>query len=269
MQGQWKERSAAVLLNRNFYGALSVTDYRVPFLREFAHGNIIHGEQFLAPDKRRIPLTYFGPHTAIGVLMQDLERRASLRLGVIGLGAGTMAAWGRPGDLVRFYEINPAVLEVAQNQFTYLADCGCHPEVVLGDGRLSLEREPSQQYDVLLVDAFAGDSVPVHLLTREAFEIYFRHLKPDGVLAVNVTNTYLDLSRPVAATALALGREAHLIINRSEQRTATFEAHWLLIGTGLSERFAWIKQIERPLAPSSGQKVWTDDFSNLWEAMHR
>jgi SAM-dependent methyltransferase len=268
-QGQWQDRSAARLLTRNFYGALSVADYEDPDLRELAHGTIIHGEQYLAADKRRIPLTYYAPGTGVGLLMQDMVRQGRLRLGVIGLGAGTMAAWGRPGDTVRFYEINRAMVDIARTQFSYLGDCGCRPEVIMGDARLSLEREAGEQYDVLVVDAFSGDSIPVHLLTREAFEVYFRHLRPDGILAVHVTNSYLDLSHPVAAVAHDLGREAHLIVNEEDEASATFSSDWMLIGTQLSRRFAWIGAKETPVAPLPGRGVWTDDYSNLWEAMHQ
>jgi hypothetical protein len=267
-QGQWQDRSAARLLTRNFYGALSVADYEDPDLRELAHGTIIHGEQYLSADKRRIPLTYYAPGTGVGLLMQDMVRQGRLRLGVIGLGAGTMAAWGRPGDTVRFYEINRAMVDIARTQFSYLGDCGCRPEVIMGDARLSLEREAGEQYDVLVVDAFSGDSIPVHLLTREAFEVYFRHLRPDGILAVHVTNSYLDLSHPVAAVAHDLGREAHLIVNEEDEASATFSSDWMLIGTQLSRRFAWIGAKETPVAPLPGRGVWTDDYSNLWEAMH-
>jgi spermidine synthase len=176
-----------------------------------------------------------------------------------------MAGWGRPGDAVRFYEINRAVLDIARTQFSYLHDCGCEPAVVLGDARLSLEHEPTRQFDVLVVDAFSGDSIPVHLLTREAFAVYFRQLKPDGILAVHVTNTYLNLGRPVAALARSLGREAHLIVNPEDEDTTTFSADWVLIGTDLAARFPWIR--DKETAVSAGGRIWTDDFSNLWGAL--
>jgi SAM-dependent methyltransferase len=179
-----------------------------------------------------------------------------------------MAGWAGPGDELRFYEINPAVLDIARTQFTYLSDCGCGAAVVMGDARLSLEREPVRHFDVLVVDAFSGDSIPVHLLTREAFEVYFRQLKPGGVLAVHVTNTYLDLARPVAAVAQSLGREAHLIVNEADDAGETFAADWVLVGSGLGARFPWLAARETPLA-TDGRRLWTDDFSNLWEALRR
>jgi hypothetical protein len=263
--GLWGYMRGTRVLTRNFYGALAVSDYADPAVRELSHGTIIHGEQYLDPAKRKTPLTYYSADTGIGLLMTDLEGRGPVSLGVIGLGAGTMAGWGRPGDAVRFYEINRAVLDIARTQFSYLHDCGCEPAVVLGDARLSLEHEPTRQFDVLVVDAFSGDSIPVHLLTREAFAVYFRQLKPDGILAVHVTNTYLNLGRPVAALARSLGREAHLIVNPEDEDTTTFSADWVLIGTDLAARFPWIR--DKETAVSAGGRIWTDDFSNLWGAL--
>jgi SAM-dependent methyltransferase len=267
VKGEWTELASARLLSRNFYGALRVADDAQFGVRELAHGTISHGEQYLDPAKRRRPLTYYAPGTGIGMLMTDLAKRGPIRLGVIGLGTGSMAAWGRVGDTVRFYEINERVLYIARTQFTFLADCGSRVDVVLGDARLSLEREPSQRFDVLVVDAFSGDSIPVHLLTREAFAVYFRHLKPDGILAVHVSNSYLDLSPPVAALARGLGREAHLVENEEDDTTRTFPADWVLVGDHESERFPWIKNTETEIAPSPGLRIWTDDFSNLWQIL--
>jgi spermidine synthase len=200
--------------------------------------------------------------------MTDLAKKGAIRLGVIGLGTGSMAAWGRAGDVIRFYEINERVLDIARTQFTFLADCESHTEVELGDARLSLEREPSQQFDVLVVDAFSGDSIPVHLLTREAFAVYFRHLRPDGILAVHVSNTYLDLAPPVAALARQLGREAHLVQNDEDDKTRTFPADWVLVGDHVSERFPWIKVKESQITLQPGLRIWTDDFTNLWQILN-
>src|SRR5213078_3014628 len=134
------------------------------------------------------------------------QEGAPRRVGVLGLGCGTLAAYGRTGDTFRIYEINPLVLQLASAEFSFLRDTPAKVETVLGDGRLSLEREPSQQFDVLVMDAFSGDSVPVHLITREAFEIYFRHLKPGGILAVNITNRYLNLEPVMERAANAFDK---------------------------------------------------------------
>src|ERR1051326_6211762 len=187
---------------RNFYGALKVrdsgpeTDYGAT--RTLTHGTINHGEQFLNPARRRLPTTYYAPITGVGIAVREKQKRGPMRVGVIGLGTGTLSAYGRAGDYYRFYEINPLVPGIARTLFTYLNDCPAKVEIVMGDARLSLERQPDQQFDVLAVDAFSSDSIPVHLLTKEAMLLFYRHLKPDGILAVHISNRYLDL-QPVLA----------------------------------------------------------------------
>jgi SAM-dependent methyltransferase len=265
--GEWEDLGKARRLERNFYGALRVADDQELGLRELAHGTISHGEQYLDPAKRRRPLTYYAPSTGIGLLMTALAGSGPLRIGVIGLGTGSMAAWGRAGDVMRFYEINERVLDIARTQFTFLADSKSRIDIVLGDARLSLEREPDQHFDVLVVDAFSGDSIPVHLLTREAFELYFRHLKPDGTLAVHVSNLYLGLAPPVAALARTLGREAHLIRNEEDDETRTFPSDWVLVGDQEAKRFDWIGDREMLIPLLPGLRIWTDDFSNLWQSL--
>jgi hypothetical protein len=197
---------------RNFYGAVSVDkvwdDEDGGDIVTFHHGSITHGVQIQSPDLREEPLSYYGRETGIGRALTSLESKPNARAGIVGMGAATVAAYGRKGHTFRFYEINPMVPEIARQHFTYLADMearGGNVEVVMGDARLSLEREPPQQFDVLLLDAFSGDSVPVHLLTREAFEIYLRHMKPGGIIAVHVSNTYLLLAPVVENIASVLG----------------------------------------------------------------
>ena len=193
---------------RNFYGGLHIRDTVAEDtdepVRRLTHGTITHGEQFLNPKLADQPTTYYGPNTGIGRTIYQEDLKGPLRVGLIGLGAGTLAAYGRNGDYYHFYDINPLVVWLAKMQFTFLKDCKARVEISLGDARLSLEREPPQDFDVLAVDAFSGDSIPVHLLTREAFALYFYHLKPDGVLAVHVSNKHLDLKPVVALGAAAV-----------------------------------------------------------------
>jgi SAM-dependent methyltransferase len=266
----WKEYkflTAARLLARNFYGALRVSDDEAAGIRELAHGTIDHGEQFLDPVRRHNPITYYAPATGVGMLMTDLQKRGPVRLGVVGLGAGTMAAWGRPGDTVRFYEINPLVLRIARTQFTYLRDCPAKVDIVLGDARLSLEREPSNQFDVLAVDAFSGDSIPVHLLTREALRTYWRQLQPNGVLAIHVSNKYLDLSAPLALLAREFHQEAHLIESDRNNVTRTFDSDWVLMAPRATARFPWMDTTDSQIDTIPGLRPWSDDFSNLWQIL--
>jgi spermidine synthase len=188
------------------------------------------------------------------------------RVGILGLGCGTLAAYGRPGDTYRIYEINPLVMRLANTEFTYLRDTTAKIEVALGDGRLSLEREPSQQFDLLVMDAFSGDSVPVHLITREAFAIYFRHLKPGGLLAVNISNRYLDLRRVMERAASHFGKIA-LCYNHTpaEDDFLCFSSRWVLIADpSIRESAPDLVKAGEVLSADRTFRMWTDDFSNLW-----
>jgi SAM-dependent methyltransferase len=270
---------------RNFYGVLRVIDDSQPGApsagnenpqtpggdtryRVLMNGTIKHGMQFLAPDRRRQPTSYYGPNSGIGVALQSAGRRGALRVGVIGLGAGTIAAYGRPGDHYTFYEINPLDVQVANQQFSFLRDCESRIDIVLGDARLSLEREPPQGFDVLAVDAFSGDSIPVHLLTRQAFELYFRHLEPDGVLAVHISNQYLDLQPVVEAAASSLEKQALLVSNGDDRRDGIFAANWILVGD--PRAFADQPEMQDAgiiLTPSKDDELWTDDYSSLFKIL--
>ena len=195
---QFDTGSYALDRARNFYGIVSVVERAKdrPLDHDYAlfSGNIIHGMQFVAPAKRRFPTAYYGPESGVGKTLSYFRDRHDLRVGAVGLGAGTVAAHARTDQYFRFYEINPEMLRLARTRFTYLGDCRGRYDVILGDARLSLERETSQHFDVLVLDAFSGDAIPVHLLTQEACAVYLRHLVPEGVLCVHITNTYLDLA---------------------------------------------------------------------------
>jgi SAM-dependent methyltransferase len=257
------------LMARNFYGVLKVRDSGDPpgVVRIELHGAINHGQQYLDPQRRAWPTSYFGWSSGVGMAIRESSERGPVRVGVIGLGAGTLAAYGRPGDYYRFYEINPLVIRLARSQFTFLADSQARVEVALGDGRLSLAREPSQQFDILAVDAFSGDSIPVHLLTREAFDLYFRHLKPAGVLAVHVTNKYLALAPVVHRIAAALGKRDGVIEGPGDPATATFPSTWVLVGPAETFQRTPIHDAVRPVEDKPGLRIWTDDYSNLFQVL--
>ncbi len=208
---------------RNFYGAVSVeeewSEENGGNYMRFYHGGIVHGLQLQTDDWCRDPLTYYGRSSGIGLALESLGKRPEARVGVVGMGTATVAAYGEKGQTYRFYDINPDIVAIARKHFSYLGDLearGGKVEVVLGDARLNLEREPSQQFDVLLLDAFSGDSVPVHLLTREAFQIYQRHMKPDGIIAVHVSNRYLELAPVVNKIAAAVGMRTSRIVDASD-----------------------------------------------------
>ena len=260
-----------ILMVRNFYGALAVAEEGSPgepeALRKLIHGTINHGQEFLDPERRRWPTTYYAPNSGVGVAIEH-NRHSGQRVGVIGLGTGTLATYGRPGDYYRFYEINPLVIDIAHSYFFFLQDSQAKVDVALGDARLSLEREPPQNFDVLAVDAFSSDSIPVHLLTLEAFQIYFRHLRPDGVLAVHVSNRYLDLKPVVRNLADRLGRSCVLIDTEDGEGDGTFGSTWVLVTS--NQRFLEdpdVKAESKEVPPRPDLPLWTDDYSNLFRIL--
>jgi SAM-dependent methyltransferase len=267
-------RSGSRLLVRNFYGALRVNDegddVSEAAIRKLTHGTINHGEEFLDPGRHMQPTTYYGYKTGIGLAIMEAQRRLGLRVGVIGLGTGTIAAYGRPGDVYRFYEINPVVIEIARTQFRFLPDSKAKVDVVLGDARLSLEREAPQNYDILAVDAFSSDSIPVHLLTRESFALYFRHLQPGGVLAVHVSNKHLALGPVVDIAAHAFGKHDVLIDTDDEEDTAVFGATWVLVSAREQVfNYPFIFKAGTPIESNPGLRMWTDDYSNLFQILRK
>jgi hypothetical protein len=262
------------VVTRNFYGQLRVSDEGDPRIdddarRKFIHGVINHGEQMLREQYRRRPVTYFCPPSGIGRAMRAQEG-APRRIGILGLGCGTLAAYGKAGDTLRIYEINPLVLDIARSQFTFLKDTPAKVEVAMGDGRLVLESEQaSQQFDLLVMDAFSGDSVPVHLITREAFRTYFRHLKPNGILAVNISNAYLDLE-PVMERAANAFDKVGLVYHFTpdDDDTFCFGCSWTLImDRATAQAHPELQKDAKVLRPERPFRIWTDDFSNMFSIL--
>ncbi len=256
--------------SRNFYGVLNVRDSGEgpDAMRALSHGTIIHGKQFLEPERRDWPTSYYGPRSGIGLVLLDARGHGPLRVGVVGLGAGTLAAYGRTGDVFRFYDINSDVVELARSEFTFLKDSRAKVEVALGDARLSLEREPAQNFDVLALDAFSSDAIPVHLLTVEAFKTYLRHLKPGGVLAVHISNRYLDLVPVVQQAARHLSLELRQVENDDDDDAGVYRSDWMLVsaspaafeGKELKEAADRIDAVPRV-------RLWTDDYSDLYRIL--
>ncbi len=257
-------------VRRNFYGQLRVDGAGDPqdedSFHRMVHGRVNHGEQFLNVKYRRTPLTYYCEASGIGQVMAARKPAISQRVGIMGLGCGTLAAYGRRGDTYRFYEINPLVSELANSEFTYLKDSPAGIEIVLGDARLSLERESAQHYDLLVLDAFSGDSVPVHLITREALETYFRHLKPGGLLAMHITNTFLDMRPVVERAATSFGKMAILYaLKKSEDDDTCFRSSWVVVADpSIRETSPELFRAGQVLTPYPAFRMWTDDFSSLW-----
>jgi len=265
-----------VHIERNYYGVLRVKENYSQLeegntkYRSLVHGAILHGEQYLSEKYRRSATTYYKTTSGIGRALVAFAGQHP-RVGVIGLGAGSIAVYANKGDTYRFYDINPAVIEVASQWFTYLQDArdkGAKVDTVLGDARLSLEREAPQNFDVIAVDAFSGDSIPVHLITVEAFTEYLRHLQPRGVIAFHVSNRFLDL-KPVLLAIAARHHLEYAFVHETGEGGGT-TSDWVLITR--DKTFIYRKDVAEstePVAPQPDWRLWTDDYNNLVQVFKR
>jgi SAM-dependent methyltransferase len=257
------------LMARNFYGVLRVGDYDYPHARILWNGTINHGSQVLDESMRYRATTYYGPNSGVGRALRVLEARGPIRVGIVGLGAGVLSTYGRTGDIYRFYEINPLVVQIAQTQFTFLAHSTADTRVLLGDARLVLERQESQQFDLLAVDAFSSDAVPIHLLTREALAVYFRHLKPDGILALHVSNRYLNLVPVIARAVQNSGKQAMVVHDDGHEASYLSASIWALVAsdTALFKAPSFeTADMTEAMAPP-GFRPWTDSYSNVVQVL--
>lgn len=268
---------------RSFFGIVSVQhrDRDDPKWENitFKSGHIAHGRQYVDPARHNSPeVGYYGTNTGCGIAMlYKTKQPQPCRIGVVGLGAGTIATYARQGDYVRMYEINPQVVEIAREYFSFLKDCAAAPvDVVLGDARLKLEQElratdgKGNEFDVLVLDAFSGDSIPTHLITTEAFELYKRHLKPDGIIVAHITNSYLDLYPIVRDLAKEHGFGLTRIYRPSEDETLVERTYYALLTT--DQKF--LEQTPEDLVriPASFLKkreipIWTDRYHNLFQVL--
>jgi SAM-dependent methyltransferase len=261
----------AIAVSRNFYGVLRVQEIGTlaqTQRRSLIHGTILHGNQYTDPVLSRQASTYYTETSGIGRLLDVLNpRKDPLRVGVIGLGTGSLAAWGAKDDVFRFYEINPDVIAAAKAKFTYLADSDATVETALGDARLVLERETAQRFDVLAIDAFSSDSIPVHLITAEALAIYRRHVKPEGTIAFHVTNRFLNLIPVVEALARAQGLTATWVSDPGEGVLAS-RSDWVLVSAN-AQLLAHprIAEATLPIESRPDWRLWTDDFNNLFQVL--
>jgi hypothetical protein len=272
MAGVTMSNLPSVASARNFYGILRVmdkTDRNGP-LRELRHGTIRHGFQYQNAPQRYWPTTYYGPHSGIATVLTALDR-PDRKVAIIGLGAGTMAAWGRLGDTFRFYEINPDVEAMARTWFTFLKDSGARTEIVLGDARVQLERElaggRSHDFDLIAVDAFSSDAILLHLLTAECGDVYRQRLKAGGLLMLHISNRALNLEPVARGLAQHLGWQPILFVSGDDYNTGESSSHWVLI-TG-NAQFLERSGLSHQTSPWSDRAplLWTDDFASLWHVL--
>ena len=257
------------IASRGFYGVLRVKEYGSPgeqsHLRRLVHGTVMHGEQYQHESARTMLTTYYRPSSGIGAALLSRQARP-VRVGVIGLGTGTLAAYGRRGDHYRFYEIDSRVVRIARTEFSYLAESDAGIEIALGDARLTLAREAPQQFDVLAVDAFSSDAIPVHLITREALGTYLEHVRPDGIVAFHVSNRFLDLVPVVARLAKEHGAHAVLVRDDPEDDDGLrSKSDWVLVARDRAalQAEAIVEAGAVPAGDRPGWRTWTDDYSNL------
>jgi len=267
-------RGDVILMQRNFYGALRVREQGVGDhqMRRLLHGVILHGEQFTTSPDRLEPGSYYSRTSGVGLAIASKQDRGPVRIGVVGLGAGTLSAYGRAGDAVRFYELDPDVVKISHAQFSYLNSSPATLQFVIGDARLSMERELAanqpQRYDVLAIDAFSSDSIPVHLITREAIELYRRELAPGGIVAVHISNRFLDLKPVLANISAATGLTARLVSDSPSEQSGASSTDWVLLAEDDSP-FTSPKLADRvePIEPNPSLSLWTDQFNNLLDVL--
>jgi hypothetical protein len=267
-------RSEKIYTSRNFYGVLTVYEHRRDDPKEhhylLQHGRITHGLQFIDPEQARLPTTYYGDASGIGLAMHAFPE-GTRRVGLVGLGTATLTAYGRAGDYMRIYEINPQVRQLATTRFKYATSCRGKVEIELGDARLSMERDSPQQFDVLALDAFSSDAIPVHLLTKEAFDVYQRHLKTNAIVAVHISNHYLDLEPVVANLAKQFGYKMAIIdFDENDEEWWLYSSTWILLSRdqGVLEQPA-ISAATRTKSSSRKAPLWTDDFTSLFQILKK
>lgn len=266
---EWMKSSDYVLSARNFYGVLRVRNdaaqANLPPRRALIHGTISHGTQLMIPGSDRIATSYFGTGSGVSRAIRAMGEAGPIRIGVLGLGAGVTATLARAGDTLHYYEINPLVLEIAGRDFGFLNACPAAKQVFLGDGRLVLEDLPDESLDVLVIDAFSSDSIPIHLLTREAFAVYQRHIKPDGALVIHITNRFLNLEPVVAQAAIEGGWTGKIVSDDGLDQAYYSPSDWVVLSRSATifRHTSFQDEYVDKLRARANFREWTDDYSNV------
>jgi hypothetical protein len=271
--------SKDLFANRNFYGVVNVLQKEVGSTQQKAnllvHGTTIHGFQYIEPELRDTPTSYFSRTSGVGLaILNNPLYGSGMRVGVLGLGVGTLAAYGQPGDYYRLYEINPVIVDLANGQggyFSFIKDSKAETEIVTGDARISLEKELNSgvknDFDILVLDTFSGDSPPAHLVTKEAFDIYLQNLAPDGLIAANISNNHLDFRPVFWRLAQYYDLEFAIIYNQPENDPAAYPSIWVLLtrNSKLLEAPEIAERADRMTGYTTDIRLWTDDYSNLFQ----
>jgi len=273
MLAEMRIRDESLLVRRNFYGVLRIRDDfgdEELARRHLVHGTISHGYQYLGEDYRDLPASYYSANSGAGRALAALQSQGPVRFGVIGLGVGVLSTYAREQDYLRIYEIDPDVVGLAEEFFTFLPKArqtGADLEVLLGDARLTLERQQRQQFDLLVVDAFSSDAIPTHLLTHEAFKLYVEHLKPNGVLAVHISNRFVDLGPVCLRASEQVNRSARVL--RSSGDSLTDASVWVLItaNDALFEQPQFQGADVQFATADATFMGWTDQYSSLWPVL--
>jgi hypothetical protein len=263
------ERTGYKRIERNFYGVLHVRDDNTGDAfaeRNLLHGTINHGTQLLAEERRYVTTSYYAENSGVGRALLALQARGPIRYADIGLGAGVLSNYARKEDYLRMYEINPIVPVISQSEFTFFPHSPSQDKkILMGDARLTMESQEPQNFDLIAVDAFSSDAIPIHLLTREAFALYFKQLKPNGVLALHISNRYLDLAPVCAAGAEYFKKPAMVVSDSGEGGSYLNSSTWVLVTSDPDLFNAPSFQGADMSAPKvpAGFRPWTDDYSNL------
>jgi len=271
LYGMYEFRKDIVFMSRNFYGALRVRESApddIDRMRTLIHGGIKHGEQYMDADRRKSATSYFRTTSGVGIalLQKDADFDRPLRVGIVGLGAGTLATYGKPGDAYRFYEINSDVIAIARRDFSFLADSAATIDIILGDARLNLEREPAQRFDLLAIDAFSSDAIPVHLITLEALAVYERHMQHDGIIAFHVSNRFLRLQPVIERLATERGLQIAWLEEIREDGSTVSD--WVLLSKDQSALLRpAIIAAAQPIPTKPDWRLWTDDFNNIVQVL--
>jgi spermidine synthase len=264
-----KEYNEVLHRGRNFFGILKIANTKEGE-RIMLNGTTNHGTQALAPDLRLTPLSYYSQKSPLHDVFQIFDSRPTQHIGAIGLGVGVTACFSHPGRSFDYFEINPLVQEIAENPkyFTFLKDCGSPYKIILGDGRLTLKKQPDANYDMIILDAFTSDNIPIHLMTLEALEFYFQKLKEDGILVVHISNRFLDLE-PIlqqASQKMEIPALAKVVDPENIEGTQlkSYGSHWVTFSRNKKFMSSLETKGWSPARSRKGVKLWTDDYSNIF-----